>query len=208
MESTSFSNYPSKEILQKLYKDGKSMTDIAAHLHCSIHKVVYWMEKYDIKRRSHSEATYLKENPNGDPFTINKKLTFEEKYLYGVAIGIYLGEGNKTINHSLRITNTNPLILKLFLQFLATVCHFDKNRISVSIVCFNDSDPEASRAYWSHQLKISPAKFGKITQIPPQGKGTYKRKSQYGVCTVQANNTKLTALLREQINKLEETLPG
>lgn len=198
---------PKKRLLQ-LYQSGKSMSEMAGELHCSIHRIVYWMEKQGIKRRNHSEATYMKENPHGDPFNMKKTLTIEETYLSGVAIGIYLGEGNKTINNALRITNTNPVILKLFLHFLSTICRFNKDRISASIVCFNDTDPRVARLYWSRQLKLSPSKFGKITQIAPQGKGTYKRKSQYGVCTIQANNTKLTALFRDQISILENKLPG
>lgn len=180
------------------------MSDIARNLHCSIHKVVYWMEKYDLKRRNHSDATYLKENPHGDPFHIKKQLTPTDKLLLGLGMGIYLGEGNKVIKHALRVSNTNPLILRTFLRFLFTICRFNKSRISTSIVCFNDTTPESARAYWSKQLQLSPSKFGKITQIPPQGKGTYKRKSQFGVCTVQANNIKLTTWLRGQIDLLEQ----
>ncbi len=194
---------PTKNTLQKLYQNGKSMAEIAHVLHCSIHTVIYWMKKYNLKRRNHSDATYIKENPYGDPFHIKENLNKQDQLLLGIGMGIYLGEGNKVIKHSLRITNTNPFILRLFLQFLFSICNFDKNRISTSIVCFNDTDPETARAYWSKQLKISPEKFGKITRIASQGKGTYKRKSQFGVCTVQANNIKLTSWLRNQIELLE-----
>lgn len=179
------------------------MVEISCLLHISIHTVVYWMQKYGIKRRNHSDATYLKENPHGDPFIIKKSLTPNDQLLLGLGMGIYLGEGNKVEKNSLRVSNTNPLILRIFLRFLFTICHFDKKRISASIVCFNDTDTDTARTYWSRQLQISSAKFGKITQIPPQGKGTYKRKSQYGVCTVQANNMKLTKWLRDQIDLLK-----
>lgn len=196
--------HPTKQKLSKLYISGKSMKDIADSLHCSIHTVVYWMDKYGIKRRTLSEATYIKANPHGDPFHIQPNLTRQEQFLYGLGVGIYLGEGNKMAPHALRIANTNPLVHKLFLQFLSEVCHFDKHRISYSIVCFNDTDPKKARAYWAKQLQISPEKFGKITQIPKQGKGTYKKKSLYGVCTTQANNTKLAAWLRGNIIELEK----
>lgn len=194
--------YVSKKQLINLYTKGKSMNDVAKYLKCSIHKVVYWMKKYGIKRRSHSEATYLKANPNGDPFKIKSLLTPNEKFLMGIAIGIYLGEGNKVVKHSLRIANSDPLIIKLFLQFLFDICRFQSNRISYSIVCFNDAKSNEARLYWANQLKISPQKFGKITQIPTRGEGTYKKKSQFGVCTVQANNMKLTSWMRHQVDVL------
>ncbi len=58
----------SKIELEKLYLSGNSMSGIAVNLQCSIHKVAYWMSKYGIKRRSRSEALYVKLNPKGDPF--------------------------------------------------------------------------------------------------------------------------------------------
>ena len=69
-------------------------------------------------------------------------------------------------------------------------------------MCFNDTDSEISRLYWAKELKISPERFGKITVIPKQGKGTYKKKSQFGVCTVQGNNSKLSKLVFNQIEAL------
>jgi len=67
----------SKNYLEKLYKNGHSMTEIAKLLDCSVHKVVYWMEKYKLSRRSLSQAIYLKSNPQGDPFKIKTKLRKE-----------------------------------------------------------------------------------------------------------------------------------
>lgn len=164
------------------------------------------MHKYNIARRSHSAAAYIKANPNGDPFQIKQPLTPDEKLLLGIGVGIYLGEGNKVTKHSLRIANTDPFILKLFLKFLSDICRFKKSRISYSIICFHDTDPQEARLFWTHQLKISTEKFGKITQIPTQGKGTYKNKSQFGVCIVQANNMKLVQWLRSYIEEIKEDL--
>lgn len=54
-----------KSELENLYLSGSSMPEIAIKLQCSIHKVVYWMNKYGIKRRDRSEALYVKLNPKG-----------------------------------------------------------------------------------------------------------------------------------------------
>jgi hypothetical protein len=196
-----------RNIIRNLYKQGKSLPLVATELRCSVHKVVYWMTKYNIPRRSRSDAVYRMYNPSGDPFKIKSHMTKEDVLLFGLGMGIYLGEGNKVAKHSLRIANTNPLILKLFIKFLKDICQFRKDRMSYSIVCFHDTKPDVARVYWSEQLRISPEKFGRITRIPTQGKGTYRRKSEYGVCTIQANNIKLTAWLREKIRNLETTLP-
>lgn len=89
---------------------------------------------------------------------------------------------------------------------MTEICGLKTYRISYSIVCFNDVDPEAARNHWAKELKLSRQKFGKITQIPTQGRGTYKKKSKFGVCTVQANNVKLRAWMMEQISSLQEKL--
>jgi uncharacterized protein YjcR len=79
----------SKEVLNKMYIEGYSMAEIAKKIGCSINKIAYWMDKYKIKRRSNSEATYVKRNPNGDPFKIKNKLNLKEQRLQGLGIGIY-----------------------------------------------------------------------------------------------------------------------
>ncbi len=177
------------------------MMEISKILNCSPSKVIYWMNRYRIKRRSWSEATYVKQNPGGDPFKIRKNLSSEEKLLYGLGIGIYWGEGNKAARHTLAVANTDAGILKVFIRFLLDICQLKIDKIRYSIVCFNDTNPEKAKMYWANILKISPEKFGKIVQIPPQGKGTYKRKSKFGVCTVSATNIKLKKWIMKEIQK-------
>ena len=177
--------------LEKLYNSGLSMFDISQRYKCSVHKIVYWMTKFKIDRRERSEANYLKYNPDGDPFKIKTELTIEEQLLKGLGLGIYWGEGAKTSKYSLRVANTDVGIIKTFRKFLLKICRLRENKITYSLICFNDADPEIARNYWSKELGILPDKFGKITIISKQGKGTYKHKSLYGVCTIQASNVKL-----------------
>lgn len=197
-----------KHNLMEKYSSGKSMSEIAKEFKCSQNRVVYWMKKYGIKRRSHSDAAYLKQNPDGDPFNIKTNLSKHDSFLYGLGLGIYWGEGNKNPTiPSLRVANTDPDLIRTFLFFLKSIYRLDAKRFSYSIVCFNDTNPEVARSYWAKQLKISPSKFGKITQIPSQGKGTYKKKSRYGVCIVQGNNSKLRKLVITQIENIKKNMP-
>lgn len=71
------------------------MANIARQRKVSIHKVVYWMEKYKIPRRSRSEATYVQKNPLGDPFRITFINSVAKTELFALGIGLFLGEGNK-----------------------------------------------------------------------------------------------------------------
>lgn len=198
---------PRKKLQELYYRQGKSMKSIGSILGCNEKKVLYWMKKYNMKRRSWSEATYVKLNPDGDPFRIKTVLSPSEKLLYGLGLGIYWGEGNKSKSGHLAVANTDPEIHKTFIKFLKVICRIKSQKLLYSIVCFNDVDPDQSRNYWARQLKILPEKFGKITQIPSQGKGNYKKKSRYGVCTVWFNNVKLKRWILEEINKVHKILP-
>lgn len=83
------------EEVKALYKSGLSSTEISQKLDCSVHKVVYWLDKAGIVRRKPSEALYLKYNPSGDPFHIKQVAALEDAFLHGLGSGIYWGEGNK-----------------------------------------------------------------------------------------------------------------
>ena len=189
--------------LELLYNGRKlSLTSIAKHLGISVHKVTYWMQKYGISRRSHSESAYLQANPDGDPFYINDPITLTDAYIKGIAIGIYMGEGNK-VAPAVRVTNTDPMIIRIFRKFLLENCGLKQTKIHYSLICFQDSNLVTVRRYWSEQLEVKDTLFGKITQIPPQGKGTYRKKSLFGVCTLHVSNVKLKSWIMKEIKELK-----
>lgn len=188
-----------KDKLASLYASGKSMWEISQELDCSVHKISYWMSKYNVPKRNRSDAMYKKLNPDGDPFDIKTNLSIYDQFLFGLALGIYWGEGNKSDRHAVRVTNTDPEMLLTFREFLRKICHVKESKISYSIVAFNDSNIESVSKYWSKKLKVQPTKFGKIVQILPQGKGSYKRKSQFGVCSISFGNIKLKEWIMNKI---------
>ena len=80
-----------KKFLETLYiNEGLSMMEIAKKLDCSPNKIVYWMSKYDIKRRSISDSDYRRCNPNGDPFNIKHIETIQDAELLGMGLGLSL----------------------------------------------------------------------------------------------------------------------
>ncbi|HZQ29466.1 MAG TPA: hypothetical protein VFA93_00060, partial [Patescibacteria group bacterium] len=122
-----------------------------------------------------------------------------EMFLYGLGLGIYWGEGEKVSSNAIRVANTDPRLLKTFIRFLLEICGLEKEKLLYSIICFNDINAEEAKMHWAKELKISPDKFGKIVQIPTQGRGNYKRKSRFGVCTVIVSNIKLKPWIMKQL---------
>jgi len=97
------------------------------------------------------------------------------------------------------VSNSDPKVIEKFIEFLIKICQINTNKLRFNLIIFNDVDPERALEYWSKKLKVSNEKFGKITVIPPQGKGSYKKKSKYGVCSVAFGNIKLKKWIMSQL---------
>src|SRR3989344_7621364 len=116
-----------KKQLTSLYLQKKmSAPTIAALLKCSQHKVNYWLAKYGIPKRSISEAIYTKRNPKGDPFRFVFPQTKDQAFLFGLCLGLYWGEGTKRNKISVRLGNTDPRLIKKFVEFLTKIYQVEK----------------------------------------------------------------------------------
>jgi hypothetical protein len=186
----------SKKDLENLYLEkGLSMKAIATRLECSANRIVYWMDKYQIKRRTIGDAIYLKNHPTGDPFVVKTPSTLEEAQLFGLGIGLYWGEGTKSNKHSVRLGNTDPVLLNTFMDFLVKLCGIYKGDLRFGLQIFSDIDPNIALKYWSTALRVDASQFYKITVTISGSIGTYRKKSEYGVVTVHYHNRKLRDIL-------------
>ena len=192
-----------RKLLVNLYNISKlSVSEIADTLHTSEGTVNWWMKKHEIEKRNRSDANYLKYNKNGDPFHISNIDSIEAGIIYGLGVGLFWGEGNKVNRTSLRVGNTDSDLIKTYVKFLREFCKVDESRIRFGLQLFNDSDPDKAMHYWLKKLNVSRSQFmDKISSIPTQGKGTYKKKNKYGVVTVYVNNIKLVDWMHSQIEK-------
>lgn len=179
------------------------MMDIAKKLKVSGHKIAYWMDKYNIKRRSINDSLYLKYNPNGDPFKIKQPTTIQEAFIYGFGLGIYWGEGNKADKYSVRIGTSDPEMILKFRNFLQKICSVPTSKFKYSLMCFKDTPPEKAKKFWIEKLNLDSNQIGKITSLKPLGKGTYRKISLYGVCTIYVFNIKLKKWLMDQLDLIK-----
>jgi len=195
--------YLSFKKLTDLYiRKHKSAYEISSSVGCSENKINYWLRKYKIKKRTLSEAIYFKHNPGGNPFRIKNKLNKKEAELKGIGLGIYWGEGDKSSNNtSVRLSNTDPFLIRKFREFLRKIYKVKEKKISYGLVLFNDVKKSVAIDFWKQHLKIKREQLGKITIIPPQGKGRYKRKSKYGVLSLIFTNKKLKEQILDDIRK-------
>jgi len=190
-----------KNILLKYYiKEKKSAVEVARILGKSETGINYWMKKHGIKKRTISEAVYLKNNPKGDPFKIKIPNSLYLSELKGIGIGLYWGEGNKKNKYSIKLGNTDPALIKKFIEFLVKILGINKNDLKFSLQVFSDADPEKAKKYWIKYLNIKSQQFYKKITITKSGKvGTYKKKNKSGVLIVYYHNIKLRNILIDML---------
>ena len=182
--------------LRELYEDeGLSILEIGQRLNVSATKVAYWMNKTGIARRSISDALYKKKHPTGDPFKLHKPRSLQEARLLGLGLGLYLGEGTKSNLHSVRLGNTDPELIKAFVHFLERILGIRREDLHYSLQLFTDIDPTEALTYWVDQLSAHPSQFYKTSITLSVAKGTYRKKSRYGVLTVYYHNKRLRDIL-------------
>jgi len=190
-----------KEI-ERLYKEGRSAAEIGLIIGISWRRVIYLMEKYNIKRRSRSEAAYWKLNPEGNPFKIKKNLTKDDVRLKTLALGLYLGEGTKSNSISVRLSNSDPDLVNIFLKFLKNICGVKTQKIKLWLTLHSDISTKEAEQFWSQRLNIPLSQFSKSVIVNHRGNGTYRKKSLYGTATVCVHNMKLRRIIEGWINKI------
>jgi len=194
-----------KEKLYELYINKKfSSNKIAKKLECSEGKINYWIKKYNLKKRSISEAIYNLHNPNGDPFKVSNIDNLDKSFLFGLGLGLYWGEGNKKNIYAIRLGNSDPGVICMFIKFLEEIYLIDKRKLRFAVQIFDDMDPHGTLYYWSKKLKIQSSQFYKTIITPSRGVGTYKDKFKYGVLTIHFNNKKLRDIICGEIENLRK----
>jgi len=178
-----------------------SVSDIARSLGYSSSKVDYWLNKFNIQKRSISEAIFAKKHDVDDGFMISRKLSPSDRILFGLGLGIYWGEGNKKNKHTVRVGNTDPRLLAVFIDFLVKICGVDRSKIKFSLQIFSDIDPKIALSYWVNTLKSNKNQVMPTINCIKSGKiGTYKMKNHYGVLTVYVFNMKHRNWLVDQLS--------
>ncbi len=184
------------EYLLKQYNEQKlSVKQISVLLGCSANRVTYWMNVYGIKRRSISEAVYQRINPTGDPFTVIPPKNRKDAELFGMGVGLYWGEGTRANKYSVRLGNTDPLLLSTFMRFLIELYGVKKDDFHFGLQIFTDINPMQALKYWCDTLAVKSSQFYAIHTTISGSIGTYRKKSTYGVVTIYYHNKKLRDIL-------------
>lgn len=104
------------------------------------------------------------------------ELTEKEKLL--ILCALYWAEGNKK---DFILTNTDPQLIKVFVNVLRQVLKITDDQIRVSLRLYEDLDRDKSMTFWSKVVGIAKEKFLSINILPGKKRGKLK----YGMCRVR-----------------------
>jgi len=103
-------------------------------------------------------------------------LSVKEKLL--ILSALYWAEGSKV---DLRISNTDPMLIKVFLNFLRDVFKIDESRLTLNVRIYEDLDKEKCVKYWLGITNIPRSQVISVTVL----QGNKKGKLEHGMCRLR-----------------------
>ena len=179
------------------YKNGNSMREIAAMFSLPARQIRDILYNNNVKIRNHRDASYVKNNKSGDPYDLLTDLTPEEEHLKAMALGLYLTEGNIKNKNSIRFSNSNPALVKIFVKFLKVICGVENDRIKMSLIVYPDVSSREIKNYWAKFLDLPVSQFTKTTVLEHRNGKSLKKHSEFGTITIYVHNTKLLGIIKE-----------
>lgn len=118
--------------------------------------------------------------------------------LFIAGIMIYWGEGDSNIaNCVVRMSNTNPEMIRLFSLFLQKICSVPEEKIKVAMILYPDLEEATCKKFWSLASDIPENQFIKTQFI--KGKHPTKRLTN-GICIIYINSRQLKEKIFVWIN--------
>lgn len=118
--------------------------------------------------------------------------------LFFTGVMLYWGEGDSKSLHLVRLANTDPRMVKLFVNFLTRCCGVPSDRIKADLFLYPDLGEERERQFWSRRIGIPQAQFCKSQVIQSRNfRGLHPSKRlEHGICSVRVNSRGLKEQLR------------
>jgi hypothetical protein len=110
---------------------------------------------------------------------------------------LYWAEGGKS-TAGLDFVNSDPAMIRVFLNFLRCVCGVDESRLRVYLYCYADQDSKELIGFWSASTKIPEHQFTK-PYVRSDFSESKKGKLRYGVVHIRYSDVRLLAVMKEWI---------
>lgn len=119
-------------------------------------------------------------------------LPLSERELFLAGLFLYWGEGGKTAEARLVISNTNPAVIKFFIRWLS-VLKVSKDKLRIYMHLYRDMNTKKELNFWAKTLDIPLQQFQKpyIKNSALSGL-TYKNGFNHGTCNAMIGDARLS----------------
>ena len=164
-----------------------SKTDISAQ-----YKSIWLSKRGGSKNSALLRRKYIDEDVKRS--YIDKQVFTEREKLF-ILVSLYWGEGAK---RDLSFANSDPRMVRIFVNLLTDVFVLPKERITASIRIFEDMDSEKCKRYWGDLLFIPISAIYVL-------KGKKQGKLSYGMCRIRLQRgTNILNTIKAHIGSISE----
>ena len=193
-----------------LRKRGMSYTQIKKNLKVGKSTLSYWLRGYPLSEtRIRELRDWNEERIERCRETKRKKreerltkfyqkqkewlFPLKKNDLYLAGLFLYLGEGARSNNTKLSLSNTDTAIIKFFIAWLTKNLSVPKDKLKIQLHLYGDMEIEREMDFWSKLLDVPFSRFNS----PYIKKGHTKKISHkggfgHGTCNISIGNARLT----------------
>lgn len=217
--------FADREKARTLRKEGKSYSEIKQILAIGKGTLSVWLrdmplskkqirELRDVNpRRIESFRETMRQKREARLLAVYKKSKLDIKdlsrrELFLAGLYLYWGEGSKSSKGVVSVANTDPAMIKAFLDWLNYMC-IPRSKLKVRLHLYEDMDEKKETVFWSKELNIPASQFrtpyrknSRLVDI------TYKNGYGHGTCNLYFENTALWEYITMALKCIRELHRG
>jgi transcriptional regulator with XRE-family HTH domain len=126
--------------------------------------------------------------------------------LFWLGIALFLAEGGKRERWSVRFVNSDPLAIRIMMDFFRKICNVRDDSFKFRIHLHKNTNPAQSLKFWSEVASISEEQFYRPYFAVPKSSGGKRpiNRLQYGTLHIMISDTELVMKLRGWIMGLQK----
>ncbi len=106
---------------------------------------------------------------------------------FAAGLMLYLGEGSKKDYYTIALANTDPDIIKFFVEWLNEFLDISKDKMKMGLHLYENMDVEKEKEFWKNKLGFKEGQVYKpwISKFK-KGSFSYREPFRHGTCKVHA----------------------
>lgn len=210
-----------KELAIKLRHSGKSYNEITRTLKVSKSTLSLWFRNDPVSQKlklslNQSVNTYRikrlveanrerwnKWRESARQEAIKEFTELSKNHLFVAGLMLYWAEGDNNAKNPVKITNTAPAMIKLYIKFLVNILKIPSHTLRVGLIIYPDLSKRKCLNFWSEISGVPKGQFYKTQVI--KGRHPTKRLSN-GICMITCGNRQLKEKFLVWIDLLSKKL--